>query len=568
MKSWFTPWRTVSAVIVVAFGAFQAWNAGWLEFGQDEVAAGPPVMRRLTQPQYRHIIADVFGPDIAIGGRFDPDAREGGLLQVGASKVSIPASGMGQYARMARSVADQVLDEKHRSTYLACAPADAKAPDDACARQFLAEAGRLLYRRPLDGKELDALVAHAAEAAKIQADFHAGLEVTLATLLQSPQFLFVWETADPKSKGALDAYSMASKLSFFLWDTTPDDELLRAAAAGELATAKGRAKQVERMLASPRLEQGVRAFFADMLGLDGFQTLAKDPTLFPRYNFKLAADAQEQTLRTVTDHLLARDADYRELFTTRRTFLTRQLGALAGVPVLGQEAGGTADGWQPYEYQEGDPRAGLLAQASFLALHSHPGRTSPTLRGKALREMLMCQKVPDPPGNVNFNIVQDTTNPNYKTVRQRLLAHATDGTCVGCHKLMDPIGLALENFNSIGSYRAEENGAVIDASGTLDGVAFADPVGLGRALHDSPATVSCLVERLQAYGLGRAPTAAERDFAKDTLERRFAADGYRLVPLLRRIALSDILYRAAPPPSESNGPAPASTTAFLTGEHP
>jgi hypothetical protein len=554
------------AVLVLLLGGAAAWRADlFAPAGPDPATvAGPPVMRRLTQPQYRHIIADLFGPDIAIGGRFDPDERAGGLLQVGASRVSIPASGMAQYAQMARSVAAQVLDARHRATYMPCTPADAKAPDDACARAFLAGTGRLLWRRPLDAAELEGLVAAAAEAARTLGDFHAGLEVTLVSLLESPRFLFVWETGD--GQGRLDAFSRASRLSFLLWNTTPDDALLRAAETGALDSDKGLAAQVDRLLASPKLEQGVRVFFQDMLGLDGFQTLAKDQALYPRFNTRLAAEAQEQTLRTVVDHLLTRGGDYRDLFTTRRTFLTRQLGALAGVPVPGDLAAGTPDGWQPYEYPAGDPRAGLLAQPGFLALHSHPGRTSPTLRGKALREMLLCQKVPDPPANVNFNIVQDTSNPNYRTVRQRLLAHANDATCVGCHKVTDPIGLALENFDTIGGFRTEENGAAIDASGTLDGADFADPAGLARAMHDNPATPACLVERLQAYALGRTPTRAEREWAAARLQRAFASDGYRLVPLLRRIALSPEMVRTTPP---DPAPPPATQSAALpTGDQP
>ena len=127
----------------------------------------------------------------------------------------------------------------------------------------------------------------------------------------------------------------------------------------------------------------------------------------------------------------------------------------------------SADGWMPFTLPPSDARAGILAQPSFLSLHSHPGRSSPTLRGKALREIFLCQKVPDPPGNVNFKLVQDTSNPNYKTARQRLTAHRTSPTCAGCHKIMDPVGLAMENFDSIGGFRSTENGAAIDAGGDI-----------------------------------------------------------------------------------------------------
>src|SRR5208283_5220271 len=158
-------------------------------------------------------------------------------------------------------------------------------------------------------------------------------------------------------------------------------------------------------------------------------------------------------------------------------------------------------GWEAHEFPPGDPHVGLLTQLSFTELHSHPGRSSSTLRGKAVREIVLCQKVPDPPGNVNFTVVQDTKNPLYKTARERLTAHRTQPTCAGCHKLIDPIGLALENFDSLGTYRAAENDSAIDASGELDGVKFADSAGLGAAVRNHPATPACLVDRIFSYAV-------------------------------------------------------------------
>ena len=514
-------------------------------------STNPTVLRRLTQLQYRNIIAEIFGADIKIGGRFEPDMRENGLLELGAGRASIPAAGLAQYANMARSVAAQVLDENHRASFVACTPANKKSSDDACARQFLADAGQLLYRRPLADGELGDLVKGAKLSADTLKDFYAGLEVPLATMLQSPEFLFRWEVraarAGNTGEWQIDAYSKASRLSFFLWNSAPDTKLLAAAKNGNLDTPKGVAHEVDRMLGSPRLEAGVRAFFYDMFGLDSLPSLTKDTTLYPKYSFKIAADAEEQTLRTIVDVVLTQQGDYRDIFTTRKTFLTRQLGAVYGVPIVGAAAGGTPDGWQPYEFPESDSRAGILIQPGFLALHSHPGRTSPTLRGKALRESVLCQRVPDPPGNVNFNVVQDTTDPNFKTVRQRLQAHATEAMCTGCHKITDPIGLAMENYDTIGSYRANENGAPIDTSGTIDGVAFSNAAGLAKAIHDHPATSSCLVNRMYSYAVGRTPTAGERDWLKQDAGKAFAASGHKIVPLLRQITLNEAFFRVAPP---------------------
>jgi hypothetical protein len=238
--------------------------------------------------------------------------------------------------------------------------------------------------------------------------------------------------------------------------------------------------------------------------------------------------------------------DYRDLFTSRKTFLTPLLSSVYGVPMRTTAALGEQDIWQAYEYPEGDPRAGLLTQVSFVSLHSHPGRTSPTLRGRALREILLCEKIPDPPANVNFTVVQDTSNPLYKTTRERLSAHRSEPMCAGCHKLTDPMGLALENFDSAGGFRATENGKLIDTSGTFSGGSFSDAAGLGKAIHDYPGTTSCLVDKLYAYGVGRTADKGEAQWIA-FLKSSFAAVGYRIPDLLRLIATSEAFYRIIAP---------------------
>lgn len=512
------------------------------------VAADPDsaekVTRRLSLEQYRQAITDAFGPAIIVGGRVEPDVRENGLLAIGAARLSVTATGLEQYDSLARSIAAQVMSERNRATVMPCTPASPAAADEKCAREFLASAGRLLYRRPLTNEELADRTAVAVSAATASKSFYAGLETALATTLVSPQFLFRHQTALPDAAGQhrLDAFSKASQISYFLWNAAPDPALLAAAESGALDTPAGLEKQVDRLIASPRLETGVRAFFSDMLGFDGLDALAKDPLLFRKYNSEVVADAREQTLRTLVDLLLRQKRDYRDIFTTRSTFLTPLLGSIYGVPVVTSNGGG----WQPHEFPPGDPRGGIVAQISFLALHSHPGRSSPTLRGKALRELLLCQRVPDPPGNVNFTVVQDTNNPEFKTARERLTAHRTAPACAGCHKIMDPIGLAMENFDAIGEFRRAENGVPIDASGEMDGVKFADLAGLGQVLHNNPAATSCLVNKIYGYAMGRPATRGEAGFLA-ALTKDFGADGYILPALMRRIALSENLHRVAPP---------------------
>jgi len=285
----------------------------------------------------------------------------------------------------------------------------------------------------------------------------------------------------------------------------------------------------------------MRAFFDDMMAFDEFGSLAKDPLVYPMVTGATLADAREQTLRTVIDHLFTRNQDYRDLFTTRNTFMSMSLAALYGTP--------TGNGWVPYEFPEQGIRRGLLTQVSFLAAHSHAVRSSPTLRGKALRELFLCQKVPPPPPNVDFSALEDAGDVS--TARERLKIHNTNPSCAGCHLIVDPIGLSLENFDGAGRYRANENGVELDLSGELDGAVYNDVDGLTSALRDHRKLPHCLVNRLYAYGTGGPVSLRhDRDVLANFVEE-FAAQGYSVPGLLRDIAVSQAFSRVRPEPAEN-----------------
>jgi hypothetical protein len=490
-------------------------------------------LRLITGDQYLNTLAYIFGPDIKLDTHFAPLQRTSGLLENGAASAGVTRGQLEQYQRTAAQVAARVVDPQHRSFLIPCKPASDAAADIACATKFLAVTARLLYRQHLSDAKVKQLAEAAGLAADRLKDFYAGLSIALEGMLISPDVLFVAETSEPDpahpGRSRLDSYSLASRLSFFLWNAGPDELLLKSAQNGELETKRGRARVVDMMLESPRLETGVRAFFDDMFGFDDFNTLAKDAQVYPSFTGVTVTDAREQTLRTVVDHLITRKQDYRDLFTTRDTFISPALAViyhLASPPT-----------WTPYEFPPDSPRAGLLTQISFLAVHSHPGRSSATRRGKALREVLLCQLVPRPPPNVDFSIVENP-NSNLHTARERLTAHRVDPVCAGCHKITDPMGLTLESFDGAGQYRDTEKGSPIDTSGGLDGREVKDVVGLGQALHDHPALPSCLVKRVYSYGSGGA-TSPEDAPILNYFNARFAAQGYKLPDLLRTIALSN-----------------------------
>lgn len=313
----------------------------------------------------------------------------------------------------------------------------------------------------------------------------------------------------------VDAYTRASRLSYLLWNTTPDDELLRAAETGALLKPAGLQAQIDRLTASPRLEEGVEAFFDDMLQLELFEHQSKDPTHFPKYSQVLATQAREQTLRTVVDLLVHKNGDYRDIFTSRDTFMTRGLAMVYKTPFASKTD------WAPYTFPAGSGRSGVLTQISFLSLFSHPARSSPTKRGVALNEIFLCEITPAPPGDVDFSQVNGDAATVKKTVRLRLEAHATDETCASCHSMVDPPGLALERFDSLGEYREFENGERIDVKAEMDGQTFEGAAGLGMLLRENPRAPACLARNLFASGAGRSATGPDKPIAQ-ALAKTFA----------------------------------------------
>jgi hypothetical protein len=526
-------------------------TASFAPFGAAKAQSGTSLvgLRRINEAQYRNSIANIFGPDIAVAGRFEPETRVDGLLASGESILSVTPAGLEGYSRLADTISAQIVNEKNRDRLIGCKPASIKAADRACAQVVLSRYGRLIDRRPLTNAELASRVELASKVATQTGDFYAGLAKALSSMLVSPEFLFRVEKASKTADGmAVDGYTRASRISFLLWNAPPDEELLRAAGAGELMTKKGLETQVDRLIASPRLEVGMRAFFTDMLQLDTFDTLSKDSEIYPSYNDRVASAAKEETLRMVLNQTLTTNGDYRDLLTTKKTFVNRVLASVYHVPYTFKSE------WEAYEFPADEQRSGLLTTVSFLAMFSHPGRSSPTKRGVALREIIMCDPTPAPPANVDFSILNGS-DPKLVTVRQRLLAHTTDESCASCHTRSDPIGLSLENFNSIGEYRKQDENGLIDASAKIGAKSFAGPVELGVVLRNDPKIPSCVTQNVFAYGAGA--KGGDLDPAVfEPAKKAFADSGYKLKTLLRATLTDPAFYRVIPAADEVQ-PAPA-----------
>ncbi|MBT6489773.1 MAG: DUF1592 domain-containing protein [Deltaproteobacteria bacterium] len=499
---------------------------------------GEVAMRRLTQAQFVNSVTDVFGSDVVVPKFSEPDTSLGGLLSVGASQTAFSARGVESIEDAAYGLSEQALDtDVLKARLVPCSPS--ATVDDECALQTIESLGRLLWRRSLTDEESQALVLVAGQSAAVLGDFYDGLEFAIAGLLQSPNFLYRIEAgiddASSVSGRAFTGTDMAARLSFFLWNSTPDHELLSAGESGELLTREGLFAHATRLLDSDRAREGVRNFFSEFLQLYELEHLSKDPTIFEQFNDELGKDAAEETLQLIDYLVFDLEGDYRELLTTRETFVNPRLAAIYNIPAP------SPDGFAYTLMPQDGPRTGILGHVSFLAGHAHQVSSSATLRGKAVRTILLCQSIPAPPVDVDTSIPEPSGNT--LTLRDRVAEHLENPSCAACHIMTDPIGLGLENFDSIGRWRDTDNGANIDASGDLDGVLFENPVGLGTAVGEHPSLAKCLVQRMSRYAMGRFESNEERAVLR-SLQDRFEFHGYRVKPLMMEIIMSPLFENA------------------------
>lgn len=506
---------------------------------------GEARLSRLTAVQYRNTVRDLFGDELVVPPELEPDAAVDGLLAIGAAHTSISPRGVEQYEAAAYDIARQVMEPgPMRDALVPCTPA--ATVDRACARDVLEPLGLRAWRRPLSPDELSVVLDLADTAAAELDDFYDGVEFGVAALLQSPEFLFRVELgepdpADPELRRYTD-YEMASRLSYLLWNTTPDDELLAAAAAGELTTDAGLRAHAERLLASPRARLAVRNLFSDVFGLYLLDDLTKDPTQFVHISAEVGPAAREETLRLIEHLVFDEQADFRDLLTTRTTFLDRKLASIYEVPAP------TRDGFGRYEWPADSPRAGMLTHISVLALYSHNTASSATLRGRFVRKSLLCGQILPPPTELNTALPEPSGTA--RTLKERVAEHLQSDICASCHDLMDPIGLGLENFDALGRHRLTDHDVMIDPTGELDGTYFADAVDLGRVVREHPELGRCMARNAYRYATGRTTGSGESELI-DYLSERFAADDYRVLDLLLHVVMSPG-FRTATPPAETD----------------
>jgi hypothetical protein len=497
----------------------------------------PAVMRKLTVEQYQNSVADLLGGDLMLPTDLEPDTAQNGFFAVAAGTATISAAAAEKLEGAAYMLAEQALAPARRAKLVTCTPS--ASVDSSCSRAFVAQLARRAFRRPVTADEVARYAKVADDAARALNDFYAGLQYALAGILQSPNFLFRSELGeiDPSApeRRRFTAYDLAARLSYGLWNTTPDDALLAAADSGELAGA-GLAEAADRLLADPRAKAALDDFHAERLGLADLALLDKDSSVYAGgMNDELRAALRDDVLRTFAEYVTGSDHDVMGVFDGRTAFVN---APLAGIYGLSQKPATM----QRVQLPDDGARVGILGKPAFLALAAHSNQTSPTLRGKYIRERFLCQSIGAPPSNVVP--VLGAPDPSAPTMRDRLKSHALDPSCAGCHNQMDPLGLALEHFDAIGRYRADDDGHALDTSGNLDGEVFDGEVELAGLLRDDPRVSACLVRQAYRYLLGHIETSSEEPQISDLVEQ-FDASGHDLLKLLRALVLSDAFRYAA-----------------------
>jgi mono/diheme cytochrome c family protein len=394
-----------------------------------------------------------------------------------------------------------ISETPSRARIFTCRPT-MPSEETTCARQIITQLGGAAYRRPLTASETDRLMPFYEKGAAKGGGFEGGVRAALEAILVSPYFIFRLEKepeiAKPGGSYRVADVDLASRLSFFLWGTLPDQELLNLASKSQLSAPAVLEKQTRRMLADPRAEAvGVR-FAAQWLRLQDIDKVHPDPNNYPNFDDNLANDMRRET-EMFFNSLVREDRSMLDLFRADYTFVNERLARHYGFPGIAGEQ------FRKVQYPD-DTRRGLLGQGSVLVQTSLANRTSPVLRGKWVMEVLMGTPPPPPPPDVpGFDETASAKNGRMLTTRERMEIHRANPTCNSCHRFMDPIGLALDNFDVTGTWRERENGAPLDTTGEYyDGTPITKPSELLAVLMKRPAPlVRTFTENLMAYALGR-----------------------------------------------------------------
>ena len=504
----------------------------------------PLAMRRLTHSQYNRTVRDLLGDLTRPADSFPQEDFIHGFKNQPEGQ-GIPPLQAEAYSEAAERLAHAAFRGGDLQGLIPCKPLSAS--DAACREKFVREFGLKTFRRPLSTAEVrhyEELFAHEARRTK---GFFGGAQIVVEGMLQSPHFLFRAERGPGSGAGQ---YEAASRLSYFMWDTMPDEALFRAARNGHLSSVQEIEEAARRMLTDPRVKLSMGEFLAQWMRFDRTLTSIRNRRRFPDFDGELTAAMTEET-RQLFDHLVWRDKNFMEFFTADYTFVSSALARLYDLPAPPEE-------FAEVSYPADSSRAGVLGHASFLTATSKPEDTSPTERGLFVREHFLCHNVPPPPPGVNANL-PTVTKDKPMTNRQRLKIHQSSEACSGCHSLVDPIGFGFEQYDSVGQFREQlilrfppprepgnrrpkpiEVPVDLDTSAYIQGIVdseFSTPKELGRILAQDESCRKCIVKQLFRYAFGRGETPADQP-AIDRMLEAFRKSGFRFQELIISLVTS------------------------------
>ena len=496
---------------------------------------GPFVIRRLTKTEYGNTLHDLFDVDPQVAASLPDEVSGAGYLN------SLSPIQLEQYLEISEAVLNQVvapnnsLPTKLQQQLFGKTPAS-NADYQTAARKVVQSLAKKIYRRPASGTEVDTLLGVFDLAQQNNLSYTDSLRLMLKAMIVSPQFLFITPADEVKTENKivpLDDYQLASRLSYLLWATMPDDELMSLADAGKLHEPPVLKKQVQRMLADSRSRALFDGFGAQWLGLGNLKSKTFDPDKFPQMTDDMRT-AMYDEVRLYFEGIVRENQSITNFIDSDYTYLNEDLAVIYG---LNQSL--TGPEMRKVKLSDRN-RGGILGMPGVLASTSFPNRTSPVIRGVWVLEQVLGEQVPSAPPDVPALAKQDQQSVAKLTLRERTELHRSDAVCANCHRLLDPIGFGLENFDAIGRWRErDENGHPIDASGELpDGSRFSSPQELktmiGGRLDDFSRN---LVEKLLAYALCRKLEGYD-EIVVDQLMQEIAQDQYRMQTLVIAVVTS------------------------------
>jgi hypothetical protein len=499
---------------------------------------GPPfteqLLRRLNRTEYLNTVRELLGPTATTAQVLLADDQVGGYDN-NAEVLSISPLLLEKYVAAAEELVASALaptNTQGRARLLTCDFSGTR--EESCTREILTNFGRKAWRRPMASDDMARLLSMVRASRMAGDTFEVALGIGLQAILVSPHFLFRVEV-DPApgltGPYVVNGYELATRLSYFLWSGPPDEALLAAAEAGTLRNEAELERQVRRMLADPRAQALVDNFGGQWLRTRQLTLAQPSPTLFPTWASRQLAQAMAQETALVFRELLHADRSMLDIVDADFTYVNASLAAHYG---LSGAFDPDPTRFTRVALSAQSNRRGILTHGSILTLNATPTRNSTVKRGKWALGRLLCQEPPPPPPDVP----QLSTAPTSGSLRQRMEQHVSDPACAGCHKKMDPIGFALENYDAIGAWRTMDGQYPIDARGTLpDGSSFNGALEMASAIKKDPDLPSCMVWHVFTYAMGRTPAMTDAQALAD-LTQAFQSRGHRMKELLVQVTLS------------------------------